>query len=828
MNTKNKVLFGAIAQLGRIILILSMLLSSIGINVVPVYAAPRLEDPVLSITSATPTGSDQSIDSLIEVVFNTAINPATFSGSINGASIVSTQFFASPDNLSVTIDPGELEYGKTYSVVVNGTVATLDGTAVLGTEYAFNFTVATNTNSKRPTTTVNIPSGSLEVGQTYTVNGQASGFVWQRDAGNPLELRHWSVDGTDTGDSPMLHPTALYFPQGVDGYKFWLYYTPYPGAVDENPVLMRSNDGVNFAVEEPTVIRNPLFTYNFQPPYDTQNLADPEVYRVGNTWMLFYEQEALPSDVALTPFQGSGGNIGLALSTDGKNWEPYGGAYTYDPLNPPTDFPSNGNPVVKPPQPASSGYRSGEMAVVFKDGLYHMWRTVIDGGLFIYHDTATDPRGPWILQPDKVNMGSYEYGPHPDVVYDAERNLYLMLYLIPSGTNVGQLGLYTSSSPSGPWTLHPINPIFSAQSAWEGSRLYRSSMVMVDGQWYMYYSGNTTSNPQIGLAREVPGVRQVEVSTNGGTTWQSVAVNPDGTWSYQWTPAQPGTYTVQVRVLDDFMQGSPTTGIDVPISSGPLPAVQAPILVIKDSNLVSNPYNGYLTEILKAEGLTEFQQVELGALMGDANPLAFLNQFDVVLLAQSTVNAAARQVLQDYVTGGGSLIAMRPDPALANLFGLTYVNARAEQNLQFFAIEAGSEAGSGIVRGSLQYHGAADNYTLSGASALAYLWNNISTPSTNPAVTLNNAGAGSAVAFTFDLAKSIVMLRQGNPAWKDTEGDTLGGYRPMDMFVRTNGDWWVAPERMRIPQADEEQRFLANLIFSLVRKTATAHVVFTR
>ena len=190
MNTKNKVLFGAIAQLGRIILILSMLLSSIEINVVPVHAAPRLDDPILSITSATPTGSDQPIDSLIEVVFNTAINPATFSGSINGALIVSTQFFASPDNLTVTIDPGELEYSKTYSVVVNGTVATLDGAAVLGTEYAFNFTVATNTNSKRPTTTVNIPSGSLEVGQTYTVNGQASGYVWQRDPDNPLELRH--------------------------------------------------------------------------------------------------------------------------------------------------------------------------------------------------------------------------------------------------------------------------------------------------------------------------------------------------------------------------------------------------------------------------------------------------------------------------------------------------------------------------------------------------------------------------------------------------------------------------------------------------------------
>ena len=322
----------------------------------------------------------------------------------------------------------------------------------------------------------------------------------------------------------MLHPTVLYFPDGEDGYQFWLYYTPYPPASDENPVLKRSNDGVNFVVEYPAVIQNPLFTYGYQPPYDTQNLADPEAYRVGNTWMLFYEQEALPADVQ--PYMGSSGNIGVAISTDGKNWEPYGGPYTYDPLNPPDVFPANGNPVVKPTIPTSSGYRSGEMAVIFKDGVYHMWRTVIDNGLFIYHDTASDPRGPWTLQPDNLDMGTYEYGPHPDVVYDPERDLYLMLYLIPSGTNVGQLGLYTSSDPSGPWTLHPINPIFSAQSAtWEGSRLYRASLVDVDGQWYLYYSGNTTVTPQIGLAREVPGVRQVEISTNGGTSWQTTSLN---------------------------------------------------------------------------------------------------------------------------------------------------------------------------------------------------------------------------------------------------------------------------------------------------------------
>jgi hypothetical protein len=294
-------------------------------------------------------------------------------------------------------------------------------------------------------------------------------------------------------------------------------------------------------------------------------------------------------------------------------------------------------------------------------------------------------------------------------------------------------------------------------------------MVNVEGQRYLYYTGNMTGNPQIGLAREVPGVRRVEVSTNGGTTWNPTTLNSDGSWTYQWTPAQAGTFNVQARVIDDFMQGDPTAPVSVPVSSGALTPAAAPILVITDSNFVSNPFASYLTEILKAEGLTEFQQVELGSLMGDSAPLAYLDNFSVVLLAESTTNAAARQVLSDYVTGGGNLFAMRPDSTMADLFGLTYVNVRPEQNLEFFAIDTSTEAGSGIVGGSLQYHGAADNYTLNGGSALAYLWNSISTPSSNPAVASRNMGYGTAVAFTFDLAKSIVMTRQGNPAWKDSE-----------------------------------------------------------
>ena len=77
-----------------------------------------------------------------------------------------------------------------------------------------------------------------------------------------------------------------------------------------------------------------------------QNLADPEVYHVGNTWMLFYEMEALGERVR--PVWARAGISAWRFPQTARTWEPYGGAILYDPPNPPTDFPANGNPVVKP------------------------------------------------------------------------------------------------------------------------------------------------------------------------------------------------------------------------------------------------------------------------------------------------------------------------------------------------------------------------------------------------------------------------------------------------------------------------------------------------
>ena len=243
-----------------------------------------------------------------------------------------------------------------------------------------------------------------------------------------------------------------------------------------------------------------------------------------------------------------------------------------------------------------------------------------------------------------------------------------------------------------------------------------------------------------------------------------------------------------------------------------------PILVLTDGHYPGNPFGGYLAEILRGEGLVEFCETERSALVAAADPAARLAAYGVVVAAEMDLNAAEEQLLRDYVRAGGVLVAMRPDADLADLFAVRVLGSRPERLVEHFAVDAQAPLARGIVEQSLQYHGEATHYALAGATALAYLYDDADTPSSYPAVTVHRYGNGSAVAFAFDLAKSIVLMRQGNPEWQNTEGDTMPGYRPMDLFLRPDGTCYFDPKRLMIPQADEKQRFLANLIVRLMDK----------
>ncbi|MGH2942501.1 MAG: DUF4082 domain-containing protein, partial [Solirubrobacteraceae bacterium] len=230
-----------------------------------------------------------------------------------------------------------------------------------------------------------------------------------------------------------------------------------------------------------------------------------------------------------------------------------------------------------------------------------------------------------------------------------------------------------------------------------------------------------------------------------------------------------------------------------------------PVLVITQG---ANGFSTYYAEILRAEGLNAFAVRDISTVTPE-----MLNGFDVAILGEMTLDGTQAGMFSTWVNAGGNLIAMRPDADLGTLLGLTAGGAqRADAYLK---VDTSKAPGAGIAADTMQYHGTADGWTMNGATAVATLYSDASNATANPAVTLRSVGSsgGQAAAFTFDLARSIVQTRQGNPEWRGQERDGITPIRSNDMFfgLPTQADW-IDFAKVAIPQADEQQRLLANLV----------------
>lgn len=256
----------------------------------------------------------------------------------------------------------------------------------------------------------------------------------------------------------------------------------------------------------------------------------------------------------------------------------------------------------------------------------------------------------------------------------------------------------------------------------------------------------------------------------------------------------------------DFAWTFTTIGSD-PYGTGP----GGPVLVVTNPG---DPFTRYVAEILLAEGLNAFALSDLSTVSA-----ATLSAYDVVILGQTSLTAAQVTMFTNWVNGGGNLVALRPDKQLAGLLGLT--DAGGTLANAYLLVNTAATPGAGITGQTMQFHGTADRYTLSGATSVATLYAGAQTPTANPAATLRTVGAngGHAAAFTYDLARSIVYTRQGNPAWSGQERDGAAPIRPNDLFFG-NASFdpqpdWVDLDKVQIPQADEQQRLLANLVISM-------------
>jgi hypothetical protein len=295
----------------------------------------------------------------------------------------------------------------------------------------------------------------------------------------------------------------------------------------------------------------------------------------------------------------------------------------------------------------------------------------------------------------------------------------------------------------------------------------------------------------------------MSVTTAGGTAVAGTTSYDSATRTARFTPSSPlaysTDYTVTVSGASDAAGNvmTPSTWRFTTVfdpNSGP----GGPIGVITSA---ANPYSSYYAEILRAEGLNEFTTLPVENL--DA---AALSGLDVAILGDFALTDDQVTTLTAWVTGGGHLIAMHPDPKLAPLLGLSASTGTLSD--AYMAVDTSTAPGAGITAGTMQFHGAALRYGLDGARMIARLYSDASASTTSPAVSTKDVGAGTASAFSYDLARSVALTRQGNPAWAGQERDGRSPIRSDDMFYPN----WVDLSKVAVPQADEQQRLLVNLI----------------
>ena len=236
-----------------------------------------------------------------------------------------------------------------------------------------------------------------------------------------------------------------------------------------------------------------------------------------------------------------------------------------------------------------------------------------------------------------------------------------------------------------------------------------------------------------------------------------------------------------------------------------------PILIVYKSS-VDGKFGKYLGELLHAEGLNEFDMVEISGING-----SLLSQYQVVILGKGSLTSGQASNLSTYVNNGGRLIAMQPDTQINGLFGLITVSGQQVNGylkIENSAVINGQTPGFGLTDQTLQNHGQADRYsTAVGAVELAELYSDAVTPTGYPAVVGKASGSGWAVAYTYDLPQNIIYTRQGNHANADADIDGDGIIRTIDLFQ--GSPTWLDLDKASIPQADEQQRFLGRIIKAL-------------
>ena len=257
----------------------------------------------------------------------------------------------------------------------------------------------------------------------------------------------------DGQDQPM-HPKVLFFENRFGGYYFWMSYTPYPNGTDfmENPCIACSNDMVNWIT--PEGVTNPLDVGLSSSAY----MSDSHLVYNYNTETLELWYRFVDSGRAEVLYR--------RTTKDGINWNEReqmlrseGGILNY--LSP---------------------------SIIYDDNKYKMWvGTGTPSGAVKYYESndahswnliATTNLDVWHLDVIKTDLG-YE-----SVIADKQ-----------SGASIS----YSKSTDGITWDEKTTLLAAGVSGSWDSSRLYRGTLLKINGKYYIFYTGVNNNVWKIGL-----------------------------------------------------------------------------------------------------------------------------------------------------------------------------------------------------------------------------------------------------------------------------------------------------------------------------------------
>jgi hypothetical protein len=274
------------------------------------------------------------------------------------------------------------------------------------------------------------------------------------------------------------------------------------------------------------------------------------------------------------------------------------------------------------------------------------------------------------------------------------------------------------------------------------------------------------------------------------------------------------TNSAELRPLEDLEPGAYTAAVELPGVlardewSFTVPAKKplrdgggGPILLALSG---ADPTDDFYAEVLRAEGFTSFTTVGSSRLTRQ-----LLDRHELLLLSGDP-GAASIGLVRDWVEAGGRLVVVRPRGELAQLAGQRQTGPVRDGAF----LEVEDTAWGGV---PLRLHGAVD---VVGAAPDVEVAASLDAKSGgSPAVTVRDVGKGRVAAFAFDLARSVVLTRQGNPAWVGQDRDGRAPVRTNDLFFGAaeddTGTDFVDLDNITVPHADELMRVLANVVMDL-------------